>query len=277
MIYKQKTFFILLLIVIVFILTRVFVTNTDDPLQNPATIDQSKISTTDQYDPTTLLPTKSISDNYSLSPSINNVNVASTVMPNITEPVNLFYEAEVIVNRIIDGDTIVIEFPDGTTDKVRLLGIDTPETSMPNKPGEYGNITDITCLDMWGDKATEFLSSNLPPGTKIHLYDDLDIGSQRDKYERLLAYIHSATEHEIDYNAELVKYGLARVYTEIPSGRESKYLTLQKQAIFSQSGLWKCASTLNKSPSAICKDGTVSYSTNRSGTCSHHGGVQTWK
>ncbi|MFL2756376.1 MAG: DUF3761 domain-containing protein [Dehalococcoidia bacterium] len=47
--------------------------------------------------------------------------------------------------------------------------------------------------------------------------------------------------------------------------------------MFSQSGLWKCASTLNESPTAICKDGTVSYSTNRSGTCSHHGGVQTWK
>ena len=58
----------------------------------------------------------------------------------------------------MDGDTIDVTFEDGTTDTVRLLGIDTPENQIPNAPIEYGHITDTACLRRWGDLATEFAS-----------------------------------------------------------------------------------------------------------------------
>ena len=62
------------------------------------------------------------------------------------------------VSRVIDGDTFDVEFEDGTTDTVRLLGIDTPETQLPNAPTEYGLITDTGCLRRWGDLTTQFAS-----------------------------------------------------------------------------------------------------------------------
>ena len=49
------------------------------------------------------------------------------------------------VSDVVDGDTIDVVFADGSTDRVRLLGVDTPETFSPNSPGEYGDIADTAC------------------------------------------------------------------------------------------------------------------------------------
>ncbi len=51
------------------------------------------------------------------------------------------------VIRVVDGDTVSVSFLDGSTDTVRLLGVDTPEMFTANKANEYGNITDTVCLD----------------------------------------------------------------------------------------------------------------------------------
>jgi len=76
------------------------------------------------------------------------------------------------VIEVTDGDTMKLIFPDNCrrthvpgysaifkpgrvefckTETVRLLGVDTPETFIPNKPNEYGSITNMGCLDRWGD------------------------------------------------------------------------------------------------------------------------------
>ena len=82
---------------------------------------------------------------------------------------------EALVTRVIDGDTIEVEFHDGSEDTVRLLGIDTPETFQPNQAGEYGNITDTGCLDEWGDLVTEVVTGLLE-GKSVRLVRDLEAG-----------------------------------------------------------------------------------------------------
>ena len=48
---------------------------------------------------------------------------------------------------MVDGDTIDIVLGDGSSDRVRLLGVDAPETHMSNDADEYFGITDVGCLD----------------------------------------------------------------------------------------------------------------------------------
>jgi len=64
------------------------------------------------------------------------------------------------VNRVIDGDTLDAVFPTGSVERVRLLGVDVPETEAnKNKENEYGDITDLGCLTLYGAEAKEFAQS----------------------------------------------------------------------------------------------------------------------
>ena len=63
---------------------------------------------------------------------------------------------------MIDGDTIDVLMPDGSVERVRMLGVDTPEKdSEDNKPYEYDSITDLEYLAEWGVKAAQFTESEL--------------------------------------------------------------------------------------------------------------------
>ena len=142
-------------------------------------------------------------------------------------------EANVI--RVIDGDTIEVEFDSGEKDKVRLLAVDTPETRQANKPGEYGDITNIECLKKWGNKATTYTQEKLIKKRVLLVSEDSQL---RDIYDRLLAYVHN--EDGEDFNGLLVKKGFARVYEEGDSGRELEYISLQAKALSDRVGLWEC-------------------------------------
>ena len=142
------------------------------------------------------------------------------------------------VSNVVDGDTIDVLFEDGTTDTVRLLGIDTPETFSANSPGEYGGITDTACLDRWGDLATDFAS--IMQGQLVTLTLDPQAG-ERGSFGRLLAYVEFAGQ---DFNATLVELGFARVYTEGTASREPYYLELESAARSEGEGLWgECEGT----------------------------------
>ena len=166
------------------------------------------------------------------------------------------------VTRVIDGDTVEVSFVNGysrlgldSTETVRFLGVDTPETHATNKSGEYGNITDTGCLDRWGDLATEFAVETL--GQQIvELVLDSDAGL-RGFYGRLLAYVQVG---DLDFNARLVELGYARVYEEGSSRREAKYLSLQQEARARRIGLWECeTSSISTSPSTT----VIAPTTNR--------------
>ena len=139
------------------------------------------------------------------------------------------------VTRVIDGDTVEVKLASGEKDKVRLLAVDTPETRQANKPGEYGDITDIECLKDWGNRATSFAEKKLD-GESVHLVTE---DSQlRDVYDRLLAYVHLKDGE--DFNETLVMKGFARVYEEGDSDRESTYIAIQQIAVNERIGLWGC-------------------------------------
>jgi micrococcal nuclease len=167
------------------------------------------------------------------TPSPSPAVVASPVPTDIPASPSPLPQDSVVVQvvRVIDGDTIEVVFDDGAVDTVRLLGIDTPETFSPNKPNEYGGITDIACLDKWGAQATTDVTDTLF-GEVVILSRDA-----RDSFGRLLAYVEFEGR---DFNAALVEEGLARVYTEGESSREAEYLALQEAARRETVGLWQC-------------------------------------
>jgi len=94
------------------------------------------------------------------------------------------------VTRVIDGDTVEVELEDGTVEKVRLIGVDTPEVYSENTPDEYG-VPDTQagrdCLDRYGDRATEFAVQQLE-GQQVRIVPDENL-DERGYYGRLLAVI----------------------------------------------------------------------------------------
>ncbi|MDA1129640.1 MAG: thermonuclease family protein, partial [Chloroflexi bacterium] len=117
------------------------------------------------------------------------------------------------MTRVIDGDTIDLAFLETSleaarqlglesTERVRLLGVDTPETYSSNTSGEYGGITDTACLDRWGDLATEFAIKILDNQTVTVVLDES--AGLKGSFGRLLAYLHV---DKLDFNARLVEFG----------------------------------------------------------------------
>lgn len=144
------------------------------------------------------------------------------------------YSSKVI--SIVDGDTIDVSIL-GRIERVRLLGIDSPETiANENKPYEFDGITDLQCLASWGIKAKQFALGNLLDRDVYIEFDEF--AGFKDYYGRLLAYIY--LENFTDFNAELVKLGYARVYVEGDFAKEKEYLKYQQQAINASLGLWSC-------------------------------------
>lgn len=119
-----------------------------------------------------------------------------------------------LVTRVIDGDTIVVLL-DGREEKVRLIGIDTPEKGRP-----------------YFSEATR-KTAELVLGKEVKLEKDV---SERDKYGRLLRYVYTGS---LFVNAELVRQGYAMVYTYPPDVKYSDYfLKLQQEARDKNLGLW---------------------------------------
>jgi micrococcal nuclease len=137
---------------------------------------------------------------------------------------------EVTVTRVVDGDTIHVQMPDGTTEKVRFIGVNTPESTTRHEP--------------YGAEASAYAKRRLPKGLKIWLEVDVAL---RDKYGRMLAYVwlerpSSITPQEIRakmFNAELLIEGYAQLMTIPPDVRYVDVFTpLQAEARDADRGLW---------------------------------------
>lgn len=126
--------------------------------------------------------------------------------------------AEVI--RVVDGDTFVIRFEEKIL-KVRLLGVDTPETVHPFKPIQY-----------FGLEASAFLKNRLL-GQWVTLEFDQ---SKIDKYGRLLAY---ATLNEVMINKEVLQKGFGYAYTRFPFRYMDEFVALEAETRKGRLGLWE--------------------------------------
>ena len=130
---------------------------------------------------------------------------------------------EAVVARIVDGDTIHVRIG-GRMEKVRYIGVNTPEVHHPTKGAEPG-----------GREASE-QNRALVTGKRVRL--ELDV-QERDRYGRLLAYVWVG---ELMINAELVRLGYAQVMTIPPNVRyQGLFLKLQRDAREAGRGLWRRA------------------------------------
>ena len=127
------------------------------------------------------------------------------------------------VKKVIDGDTIEIERY-GKSEKVRMIGIDTPETLDPRKP--------VQCF---GKEASD-KSKDLLSGGRVRLEFDPIVG-EKDKYNRLLAYVWSDNEL---VNLKLIKEGYANEYTYRSQSYkyQNEFKNAQTVAKESSIGLW---------------------------------------
>ncbi len=127
------------------------------------------------------------------------------------------------VTKVVDGDTFWVDDGSEKGKKVRLIGVDTPETLHPQKAPEP-----------YGREASEFTKSLLE-GKKVRLEFDVD---SLDRYGRLLAYVY--LENGLFVNAELVRKGYAQVATFPPNVKYADYfLKLQRKARNRKLGLWR--------------------------------------
>ena len=135
------------------------------------------------------------------------------------EPAGEWY----IVTRVVDGDTIVMK-RDGTTDRVRLLCIDTPETVHPQKP-----------VECFGKEASAY-TTNALTDKRVQLETDASQG-MRDSHDRMLAYVY--LEDGSLFNETIVRDGYAYEYTyDDPYKYQNVFKQAQNVAQNNKSGLW---------------------------------------
>ncbi|MCU1401139.1 MAG: putative nuclease [Acidimicrobiales bacterium] len=143
-----------------------------------------------------------------------------------TTTLNLI-ETNATVVRVIDGDTIDADIH-GTTERVRLIGIDTPETKKPNTP--------VQC---YGPEASGFTKHTLPAGTSVLIVRDIEA---RDIYGRLLGYVYRSRDG-LFVNLELAVEGYARVLTIRPNDAHvAEFVQAARVAEATDLGLWGACS-----------------------------------
>src|SRR5437870_6765435 len=128
-----------------------------------------------------------------------------------------------VVDRVVDGDTLLLQ----SGERVRLIGVDTPETKHPSKPVQY-----------FGKEATAF-TRRMVEGKRVRLEFDQGnvVRGHKDRYGRTLAYVF--LEDGTLLNAEIIKQGYGHAYTQFPFSRMEEFRRLERKAREEQRGLWQ--------------------------------------
>jgi micrococcal nuclease len=129
------------------------------------------------------------------------------------------------VINVVDGDTLDVDAIDGTHahTRIRLIGVDTPETKKPDTPVQH-----------FGPQAAAF-TKELTLGKDVTLR--LERSRTRDKYERLLAYVYLPDETML--NSQLVAQGYGYADPRFRHTHDKEFARLQKSAMSARLGLWK--------------------------------------
>lgn len=122
------------------------------------------------------------------------------------------------VDRVVDGDTLHLT----TGERVRLLGVDTPETVKPDVP-----------VQPWGPEASAFTKKHVQ-GQSVRLEFD---NEKRDSYGRLLAYVYVG---EWFLNEELIRAGLSPAVTKFPYSAvmKQRFRAAESEARRKRVGIW---------------------------------------
>ena len=125
------------------------------------------------------------------------------------------------VVRVVDGDTIIIDM-DGTRERVRLIGLDTPESALADEEQN----------EPYGEIAAEFTKERLE-GESVTLEYDRE---QRDRYNRILAYVYIDGKM---FNKTLIEEGHAESVAYPPNLRyQDEFDDLEAEAKENRRGMW---------------------------------------
>jgi micrococcal nuclease len=122
------------------------------------------------------------------------------------------------VKRVVDGDTLVLQ----GDKRVRLMGVDTPETVKPEH-----------AVEPWGPEATEFTREFVAAGQVRLEFDRVRL----DRFNRYLAYVWVGDKL---LNEELLRAGLARWERgyDYSQRMKTRFRRAQHEAQESHRGLW---------------------------------------
>ena len=126
------------------------------------------------------------------------------------------------INHFVDGDTIAVNM-NGRTEKVRFIGVDTPETHKPNTP--------VQCF---GPDAAAFTKRTIG-SQRVRLVSD-PLSTDRDRYGRLLRYVY--LPDGTDLNEALIQNGYGFYYPYFPFRKSSSFSADEQYAISTHKGLW---------------------------------------
>lgn len=131
------------------------------------------------------------------------------------------------VVKVVDGDTLDVDVPDArgghAATRIRLWGVDTPETVRPNTPVQH-----------FGPEASAFTKA-AATGKRVRL--ELDYRRQRGAYGRLLAYVHLPDGRML--NRVLIEEGYGYADPRFPHRLRGEFLRAQRAAMKAGRGLWK--------------------------------------
>ena len=154
-----------------------------------------------------------------------------------------------VVERVVDGDTIIVR----GIGRVRLIGVDTPETVHPGRPVEF-----------FGKEASAF-TRRLVDGKRVRLeYDQ----QRTDRYGRTLAYVHLPDGTFV--NAEIIRRGYGHAYTRFPFRHLDRFRGLEHDARRAGRGLWGSAAPQAPAaaPPANARAALARWDDNRNGRIS---------
>ena len=132
-----------------------------------------------------------------------------------------FEPIDATVVRVIDGDTIRVRVQ-GKEYTVRLIGVDTPETVHPAKTVQH-----------FGAEASAYTKAALEAKT-VTLEAD-PTGDTRDRYGRLLRYVHLDREN---FNARLIREGYGHAIRRFRYSLKTQFIRLEDSARKAGRGLW---------------------------------------
>lgn len=136
---------------------------------------------------------------------------------------SLIQNTSVSVLRIIDGDTIEVN-SNGVLEKIRLIGVNTPETVDPRKK-----------VECFGKEASRFVTDILV-GTSVSLEADASQG-ERDRYGRLLRYVYLSDGSLLNKTIIAEGYGYEYTYN-VPYRYMNEFKDAERTAQKLEKGLW---------------------------------------
>jgi micrococcal nuclease len=133
-------------------------------------------------------------------------------------------EVLITILKVVDGDTVDIDI-NGRTERVRLIGVNTPETKHPTKP-----------IECFGPEASAYMTELLPKGTTVRIERDLEA---RDRYGRMLLYLYRDSDN-LFINLDLVSRGYGTPMSIEPNTfHRNDFVQAAALAEVSNVGLWK--------------------------------------